>query len=465
MTNKILSLEERARLMYTGFSDSGRRAVMALEDAFMEYALGEVLMPPAEIEQALSQSGLEKNEVLGIKEYLFVQCAVNAAPRIAKEFAEAFGQHKYNPLYTLEDFLIAWNPDEKQFTRGDEDLGPYSFVIRGIIDILERGRELQSHLYGADLGFLEGIEGFSRIGIMSIIDHNPEIIKELFIGALPEAMRAQVTDIVYDRNLANEAANSFLDAFQKFRDSRKFNLENFLKYFNAEQEELVPHRSQKGSYYHMQRRIYRRYGTGWAEAFYSLLNEPVKSRVTALIGEMGKKGVPDEDRIRLIESLATDNGLNVLYMFADGGSDVGDMMVALNIHKLTLEQLSLLSEVTMGGRSSLRQDLGKCRFQVPDSDVKYDWRRSMVKICEGIDPKTFRPDEVAGAILINKAVLQYSRPFAGDKQGTLDLIKLEVECADNPVYRSVMEKVQQHYELRLKVGKVKGLVDKLLVVS
>ncbi|MBI4452599.1 hypothetical protein HY637_04160 [Candidatus Woesearchaeota archaeon] len=452
--------------MHLELSGVGRMAVRKFEDAFTEYASGETLSPPPEIRSVLEQSGLEAKEQQRIRDYLFLQCAINSAPRIAVEFVAAFDQSKYNPLYTLEGFLTSWDPSAKAFVKGEEDLGPYSFVIRGIIDLLERSHELSGYLYGAaDLSFLEGIEGFSRIGITSIVAHNPYIIKELFIGALPDGLKAQVAEIASDKRLANEGGNIFLDMFPRFRESRRFNLENFLKYFNIDKEEFVHHRTQEGSHYHMQRRLQRLYGTKWFNGFYELLDEPVKSRVMTLASEIGKKGTTEEEKIRLLETIANENGLKVLYMFADGGSDIGDMLVALNIHKLTPDEFKLLGEVTMGGKGSIRRYLGKCRFRVPDTDISYDWRRGLLKVCEGIDPRSFRPEEVAGAILINKAVQSYAADFATDKPGTLANIRAEIEGTDNPVYRAVIYRVLRHYELRLKVGQVRGLVDRLIVVS
>jgi hypothetical protein len=466
MNQQTLSLEDRTLLLIDTLSEEASDFIERLNDDFTDYMSGEITDPHQDMLDAIDNSGFSPAEIQNIKDYIFLDNVRNSSERIATDFIAAYLDNRYNPDYTLENFLISWNSEDKIFLRGEDELGSYGPIIAGIFDMLERSNELSGHMYVFDDDYLEGIKGFKKLGIVSTSVNNSGILYELFLGTLGEETRQRVEDIIYDTRLANEAANKFLDEFPNYRNNRNFNLGNFLRYYDVEKREFNPRRkSSAGSYSSLYDRLRTRSRGDWENAFYEKLNEPVYSRVKTLVSQIGTKGITEEDKIRLVEDLAAGDLLQYVDMFANEGSDAEDILLAMNIGNVSRAELDVLTEVVTGGRESVKQYLGQCRFQLPDSAIQYDWRLSLMKISETVDPAKFEGDHVLSSILINKSIQLYADRFKQDKPGTMEAIRSDLDEADNPVYNQILQRTLAHYELRLKVGQVTGFRDRLIEVS
>ena len=215
MNQQTLSLEDRTLLLIDTLSEEASDFIERLNDDFTDYMSGEITDPHQDMLDAIDNSGFSPAEIQNIKDYIFLDNVRNSSERIATDFIAAYLDNRYNPDYTLENFLISWNSEDKIFLRGEDELGSYGPIIAGIFDMLERSNELSGHMYVFDDDYLEGIKGFKKLGIVSTSVNNSGILYELFLGTLGEETRQRVEDIIYDTRLANEAANKFLDEFPK----------------------------------------------------------------------------------------------------------------------------------------------------------------------------------------------------------------------------------------------------------
>jgi hypothetical protein len=466
MNKKILSLEERTLTLIDDFSHKADEFIDRITEEFTDYLLGEIIDPHPDMLQMINTSGLTAEDTQRVKDYAFLENVRNSSERIAGEFVEAYFENRYNPGYTLENFLLSWNREDKKFLNGEEEFGDYGAIISGIYDLLERNNELSGFMYGFDDEYLEGIKGFRKMGIVSTSVNNAGILYELFLGTLGEDIKQSVEEIVYNKRLANEAANTFLDQFPNFRNNRNFSIGNFLRYFDVEKKSFSTRRkTNTGSYSSLYDRIHRESGNDWENAFYEKLDDPLQTRVKNLSSEIGTKGIIEEDKIQLVEYLVSGDLLKYLDMFADEGSDAEDIFLAMNIDKVSGEELGVLADVAKDGRSSIRKYLGQCRFQLSDSAIQYDWRHNLMKISESIDPVKFEGNLVLSSILVDKSIQSYRDRYKKDKPGTIESIRLDINEAANPVYSMILRKTLDHYELRLKIGHVSGFKSRLMEVT
>ena len=470
MIKQTLSLEERAIQFRSAFSEEALKLVEQLNNNFTDYILGDIIDPHPDMLDSIKSSELSDTEKQDIKDYVLLENVVNSSEKIVREFLEAYPDNKFNPKYTLDNFLLEWNREHKVFLHGDDQLGDYSPVIMGIFDMLERNRELDAFMYEVFNGsYLEGIPGFQKIGISSAISGNEDLFYGLFLGTLTDESRVKVTEIISGKKLANEAADRFLDVYLNFRSHKRFDLGNFLKRYEVESKKFnLQRKSNTGSYNVLYERLRKKSGDGWENSFYELLDEPRKTRVKTLVSELGSKGIIEEDKIRLFEDLLSEGREDLLQcidLFADQGSDAEDIFLAMYIGNVPSEDLAALGEAVSGGKESIKKYLGNCRYNFSDSAIQYDWRHNLLKITESVNPAKFKGGEVLSSILINRSIQEYSDKFKQDKPGTIQEIRSEINEANNPVYNNILERTLAHYELRLKVGQVTGFKDKLLVVS
>lgn len=441
---------------YSSLSQDGMNIANFAKEYYSDYTSGMVFSVPTDLEYLLEEA--DEREKSEIRRYMFAENILNSAERIGEGFAGLYETHKHKPEYTLENYLLSW---EGEFLNGEN--GKYADVLSNLIEFLEGDENLRGYSFGKD-GRLNGKQGFTRWGLKAVLIDNSDNVCDLFLTALGEESRKRVEDIVYDKLLAQEAGESFLDMLPELRNDRRYTLQNFLLHYIPGKG--MP-RKQPGIYRPMFRRFVRRSKTDWKEPFYQILEGPVKSRALALDNELLERsgGVLFEEEIKLLESLATKGSLEYLLSLADEGSDAEDMFNALNLETLTSRESRVLKEILRKGKKKVREYLGVMRVRIPDSSVGYDWSAKIKEFAERVSPEEYARNDVLAAILYNKEREKWDQPFREDEQHTISLIEKEIESAENQVYNSLMSKVLAHYQMRKKVAKVQGMVSKLRVRS
>ena len=215
--NEQKNLEVRANERYSSLSQEGIAVVGRLKQYFNNYLEGEVFEPHPDMLEALRASGLSEEQRASILDYCALSCATKGIPRVMNDFLKQYDNLRHDPRFTLENFLISWDAQSKTLVDGDK-VGTYSPLLNGVIEHLERTNELKNHEYLEALKFMEGIDGFNKYGILSVISSNPELITNLVLGSLNEEMKQRVMDVLEDRLLAREAAAEFLKAYETHRD-------------------------------------------------------------------------------------------------------------------------------------------------------------------------------------------------------------------------------------------------------
>jgi hypothetical protein len=473
------SLDDRENQLYESFSDKQNECLTMVDDYFTDYLMGLSTRQHPDMIEKISEilAGEEEQDIQAFMDYIFIRNLKGCSDEIGKEFVGLYDNDnfKYSDEYTLDNFLLSWRRTEYRFATGFKDTGDYTHIIQGIIEYLEQGRELASHMYhdystdtpgklGSAIWSMQNeFDGFTKLGLVEVLSNNSDICTSLFIDALGEDVREKVIAVVYDLWLANESSGKFLDAFPKFRNVKRYNLGNFLRNYDIYSDEIRHARSVNGGQYsHMYKRLRRRAGNMWQAYYFNLLDEPDRARTLTLVSELGKSGIYEEDKIRLIEGLASKNALKYLNMFADGGSDAEDVLIAMNIEGLDEEERRILNAVVRNGQAGIRQYLGMCKISIPDTASKYDWERGLTEVCDQISPDVFEGNEVLTSILINKARHSYMQDFESDPGATLEKLRSEIDKSKG-VYKSILERTLQHFGLRQKLSTVKGMIDRLEV--
>jgi hypothetical protein len=460
----MINLEERAGAVYSLLSVSSRAVVDRVRDYFTEYFIGESVEQHPDMLDAIGSANLGREQTALVREYALLSCASGAMPRVVNEFSGLYSEMKFNQEYSLENFMLSWDNRNRKMRSGD-DLGSYAPLLRGIVEHLERTQELENFDYQGQIGLVDIDEEFTKRGLISVIGNNSELLREIVLESVDDSSRERAEDISSDNRLAREAGEAFLDAYpeQKSIVSYRRGVEVFLDRFDVD-ERVIGTRKDGGQFREMLKRIKRRYGMSWRREFYNMLEDPIKTRVETLDGELGKRGIREEDRIRFVEGLERDGTLKYVKLLDDEGVDGSDLLLASRMTSLSEEDRKILKDITKK-RGSLGKYLGVCRMPHTDSEVQYDARRSLQDIIEMIDPTVFAQSDVIASILMSKMREQYSEDFVVDSEATLKGIREEIGSERNEIRRGLLEQTLKHYELRERVKSVEGMVDSLVVVK
>lgn len=456
MTMKTIA--DHSNEAYASLSSRGLEFLDLAMDRFPDYLSGRAFRFPDEMEYHLLSSGLEDGERMRIRQYCFAENILSSAGSIGRNFTSLYETHRHDPEYTLDKFMSCWREDARQFSQNGT--GDHADTLRNLIELLEVDNALSGFISRRD-GRIYGGSSLPALAVEAVLIENADLAADLFITALPADMRKDVHEIAYDVRLAQESGKYFLEASQKMHGDRRFSLQNFLMYYN---EKGRIKKTNIGKYFPMFKRLVMRSTSDWREHYYSLLRDPVKSRVAALEKDLAaKSGILQEEEIRLLEALLSKGSVPYLISMAEEGSDAEDLLAALHLDKLTPHETRVLREILRKGRNKIRQYLGILSVNVPDSAASYDWGSNIKDIAERIKPEDFARNEVLAAILYNKERQKWDPMFREDSKTALEIMRTETEDP-NPVYRAIMQKVLAHFELRQRVSSdVKGVVKQLRV--
>ncbi|MEK6846748.1 MAG: hypothetical protein AABY16_01125 [Nanoarchaeota archaeon] len=462
--SEIKSLEARANERYSSLSEEGIAVVSRFRRYFNDYLQGEIFEPHPDMLDALRESGLNEEQRNLILDYCALNCATNGLPHAVDDFLANYEVLRYDPRFTLDNFLLSWNAHDKTLVNGNS-VGTYSPLLNGVIEHLERTKELKNHEYLEALKYMEGVDGFNRYGILSVIVSNPELITGLVLETLSDKAKKRVVDILEDRILAREAASEFLKAYETYRDDANYKrgIERFLDRFDIKDNAFAKKRI-GGQYRPMLRRLKERHGVRWRDFFFELLEDPIKSRAVTLDEEVGKKGIREEDRIRFVEKLVQENMFGYLALMQDEGIDGSDLLLASRLSTLNEKDRELLKDMTKRKRS-LGRYLGSCRIPRANNAVNYDAKRCLKDICTAINPVVFAQSDVIATILLTKKRALYEEQFVKDQNATILEIEKEKDEETNEVERKLLSQTLEHFRLRKKVGQVKGMVKSLIVIE
>lgn len=444
--------EDAYRSIIRSSSGKGKEVLDFAREYFNEYVSGSILSVPREMEELLNYAVTSEDEKTSMRRYLFAENIIGAAERAGKIFADLYQERKYMPDYTLDNFLLTWSSENGK----DSFSGDYRDLLSNLIEFLEFDNSLVGYVSSRD-GRIYGGEPITTLGIKSILVDNADRVSDFFMTALDDPIKSRVSDIVYDRNLAQESGEEFLT---KVIESR-CDLQDFLMHYLPDSGVRMKN---TGLFSPMFRRMARRSNYDWKGLYFSLLQEPVQSRVIMTDREVSEGvSILQEQEMRLLEALATEGSLKYLTAFIGDGSDAEDLFNALNVKHLTGQNAAVLREMLKKGRNHIRKHMGVLRVPAADLAVKYDWRMNLEEISTQIKPEDYNSNEVVSSILYNKAKQAWELEYRADPKGAIAKLMQEAQNSKNPVYKAVLKKVLSHYELRQRVGNVSGIVTKLKV--
>lgn len=461
----IENLNTRIKRVESEMSEPGRRISELLEDNFTEYFIGRTYQPHEDMLDMLFYSDLSETDKSLVRSYAFLRCANGALPQAVKTFVDAYSVLKYEQDYNLENFLLSWDQDSRTLIREERILGTYAPILKGLIEHFEQTRELRNFEYKESLEFTDGIEEFTKWGLISVIRSNADLIREIALGTLSEVDKKSAISILNGELLAREAADSFLASYDKFNlDSRyKQGLNFFLDRFDIQKNEFASNRN-GGQFRPLFRKLRSTYGILWKEKFYEMIKEPIKSRVKTLDDEIGSKGIREEDRIRFMEKLSKNEVFKYFKLFSDEGVDAADLLLASRLSAISSRDQEILKDI-VSRRGGLGKYLGVCIVPPTNNEVQYDARRTLRDFCEGISLNNFDQDKTLASILLYKMRSQYEEDFKKDKECTLNSLRNEADNETNDVRKKLIEETLSHFERRKKVSDVKGFVKNLVVIN
>ena len=456
---KMRTLNQYKEQACDALSKDGKDLIDFARYQYSSFVYGSSFTVPSDLEDLFGYVTLKEEEKTRARIILFSENIINSVEPIARGFVDLYDAHKHDHRYTLGEYLLGWRGD-KEKTEDDTD---YTDILANLIDLLLFDEELNgfsndstSRLYGGHT--------FIRFGMDAVLIRNSDKISDLFMSALPDELKKQVHEIVYDLRLAKEAGAAFLDSVGELNENRKFTLQNFLMDYHP--GEGLKKRC-AGLYYSMFKRLSSR-TNDWRTHFYSLLDEPVKTRVTVLDRELEESqgGILFEQELALMESLVQKDALQQLLAIADEGADAEDLFVALNVDKIAENESRVLRQILRKGSKHIRRCMGLLRVKLPDSLTAYDRGQSILDMAKRVHAEDFARTETIGAILYNLRRKEYDDKFRIDREATITEIRTRINGeTDNTISKKAMERVLAHFELREKVSFVKGIVPKLKIKS
>jgi len=458
-------LKQRIDETYSQLGNEQRTLAGDIETSFPEYFTGREMQPTQPLLDRMAQGSKDKEEASLIMDYAFLNCVQSRIPEVVTKFISLYDKFKHNSSYTLCNFLLNWNQETQDFEGEKNRLGSFSPLLIGIVNHLERTRELQGFLYGEDSGYLAEISGVAKMGLVSVIAKNSELIEKIVAESLPKDQTTELKEILSGERLVSEAAQAFLDAYPHHKDSPLYQrgLEVFLDRYDLSNHRFTG-KIQGGQYRTLLYSLVQKHRAGWKRAFFELLDDPIRERVMCLDQELGKKGIREEDRIRFVERLMDQDLIKYVQLLAEDGADAEEILLAAKIESLSPSERKMLHQVTSKGKRSLGKYLGLCRVNARNTALSYDARRSLRDLCNVIDPRVFAGNETLAAILLEKSKQQYEESFVEDNQATIDKLKQEIEDEKNPVQKELLKRTLRHYDLRRRISNVEGFKKKLTVI-
>jgi len=455
-----MNLIERTEKVYFRMESQARELSRRLRESYSEYFSGRILEPHPDLFKDVVESGTDEAQIRLVLDYAFLNYTQSALPRVAEEFIKNYSRFRFDPNYSFDRFLLFWDSESRRFVQGEE-LGTYSPLIAGVINHLERTRELQSHFY--DEEFLVEA-GFDRYGLICTLANNADLINRIFTESVEGGVGERLGAIVSGKTLAIEAGNCFLDAYPRHKKNQQYKkgVGNFLDRYDLEKGKFV--RKGKGHFSHLYKKLIKQRGGLWKKLFFDLLDDPLKSRVELLDRQIGSRGGIEEDKYELLERLAKQEELCCLHLFAGEGSDLGDILLASKIGSFSREELKSLSGV-LSGRRSLSGYLGTCRVDLRDTEIEYDARKCFNRLCESVDPVVFAENEIIASILFHKMKGFYEQDFVRDKERCVERLRQEIDSESDEPKKILLRRTLNHYELRIKVDQVSGLKNKIVVIE
>ncbi|MBT7902505.1 hypothetical protein HN587_01485 [Candidatus Woesearchaeota archaeon] len=375
---------------------------------------------------------------------------------MAQDFVDNWSRFKYEPKYSLMHFSASWNKNEKRLDHDPDFEGDYFPVLDAAIDLAKTLFEEE---------YVPPRTGFSfgrKRDLIANAAANEAITNMAILDMLPTRsdLTREVTNIQSGKYIATEAAQKFIDAYETHRTNTKYNVLDFLKYYDANTDSFRNVRSKdKGTYCLVYLRLEKEHGENWLNTFYDMVDDPILSERVKLIQEETDLIVSEEDKIRFCQKIAQYGVIGLVesmdvisydYLTAMFGEEV-----FTSKDREVLERMRTCKKFEGPDREGglvkgIRFYLGRCKTKRASDDTIYDWKTNLAK---KVLEKAKKRIVIDADLLLQRRLRRNQRekwqPYfdnPDDRAEVFELLQTEITDAQNPALRDLLKSTYTYFD-------------------